>query len=260
MAGILVFLCAASVLLAQEDYTRDEYQFRQKYKIANAFYEKGKENFLKGKDDKAEEELKKALETLPEHADASFFMAQIASKKGNFEEALEYITTAKENYKFIMKMKMNTEQQYMLQLQEQRQKAQEYILQLKEALSHTTDVQEQEQLRNSISKKESEISIIDGRLRKPVPEMKEAEAIPADYSYIHGNILFKMKKYEDAFKQYEETIRLNPSHGNAYNNLANLYYMAKQYQKSLDYLNMAEEHGATVNPKFREAVRKALAK
>ena len=34
----------------------------------------------------------------------------------------------------------------------------------------------------------------------------------------------------------------------------------KTYQKALDYLNQAESHGVTVNPKMKEAVLKGLGK
>ena len=46
----------------------------------------------------------------------------------------------------------------------------------------------------------------------------------------------------------------------AHINLANLYYMAKQYQKARDHLSKAEENGAEVNPKFKQAILKALEK
>ncbi len=69
-----------------------------------------------------------------------------------------------------------------------------------------------------------------------------------------------MKQFQEAFAQYKEAIRINPQYGDAYNNLANLYFMAKQYQKALDCLEQAEANGAKINPEFRKAVKKALGK
>jgi tetratricopeptide (TPR) repeat protein len=60
--------------------------------------------------------------------------------------------------------------------------------------------------------------------------------------------LYKLKKFEESQKQYLLAIKINPGHGDAYNNLANLYYLAKQYQKALDCLNRAEANGVKTNP------------
>jgi len=53
-------------------------------------------------------------------------------------------------------------------------------------------------------------------------------------------------------------VRINPKHGDAYNNLASLYYMVKKYSQAMEYLKLAEENGAQVNPKFKEALQKAI--
>ena len=102
-----------------------------------------------------------------------------------------------------------------------------------------------------------EIERIDKRLNR-TSFLKEE--LPADYFYIHGNIYFKMKKFQEAHDQYQETIGINPKHGRAYNNLAALYFQVKQYRKALEYISQAEANGATVNPDLRSAVLKALGK
>ena len=99
--------------------------------------------------------------------------------------------------------------------------------------------------------------MINDRLKTPIATVSE---MPADYYYVHGNILFKLKKYNESFKQYMETVRANPNHGNAYNNLANLNFMAKRYEKASYYFEKAESCGAKVNPKFKKAILKAMEK
>ena len=76
--------------------------------------------------------------------------------------------------------------------------------------------------------------------------------IPAGYRYIHGNILFLKKDLQGAVNQYLETIRLQPAHEFAYNNLANIYFMAKQYDKALEFLRKAEANGVKVNQTFKK--------
>jgi len=78
--------------------------------------------------------------------------------------------------------------------------------------------------------------------------------------YIHGNILFKLQKFEQARDQYLEAIKTDPRHPGAYNNLINMCYMAKSYEAALKFLNQAEANGVQLNPKLKEAVLKAAGK
>jgi tetratricopeptide (TPR) repeat protein len=113
------------------------------------------------------------------------------------------------------------------------------------------------QIESRIASLEKTRDMINDRLRAPVPERAEP---PADFFYVHANILFKLKKYKEAFDHYHEAVRINPQHGNAYVSLANMDYMAKKYQKALFYLEKAQSCGAQVNPDFRKALYKAMRK
>jgi len=92
----------------------------------------------------------------------------------------------------------------------------------------------------------------------PSQLLASLDQIPAEYFYIHGNILFKLKRNQEAHDQYIEAIKIDPQHGKAYNNLANLCYMVKKYKKSLHYLNLAEENGVQINSQLKRASIKAL--
>ncbi len=222
--------CLYGSSFAQEDYTREEYQLFQRYQSANKRFEKGKKEFGKGKIDKAEKEFNDCLKIMPEHADSYFMLAQIAYKKGDIELARSRMETAEENYKFIVKMKMNMEQVRILKMQEARD-------------TGTYD--------------ERGAAGLDHRLSRPVAT---EEKVPADYHYIHGNILFKLKEFQQAHDQYLQAVTVDPKHKDAYNNLINIYLMSKQYQKGLDYLKLAEENDVKVNEKLKEALLKAAGK
>lgn len=79
----------------------------------------------------------------------------------------------------------------------------------------------------------------------------------ADYLYLHGNILFKTEQYEKAHRQYLETIRQNPLHAQAYNNLINLHYLLKNYPLAVEYLNQAEAAGVAVHTALKIEILKA---
>jgi tetratricopeptide (TPR) repeat protein len=254
---ILILFLGTPSLFGQKDYTREERKLFQRYKIANSFFEKGKKNFLKEDYRKAEKELKKCLKKMPEHSGAYFFLSQISYKWGNLERSLEEIENAKKNYAYIGKVKANIEQLYILELQELKMQKQEKLELLRESLSRAQSASARSQIEGGIGTIEADIGTINSQLSRP---LISPEQMPADYFYFHGNILFKLKRYEEANTQYQEAIKINPQHGDAYNNLASLCYLAKQYQKALDYLEQAEANGAKINLEFKKAILKAIKK
>ena len=254
---IIIFL-GTNLVFGQKDYTLEEKRLFQRFKIANMHFENGKAHFLKENYKKAEREMMKCLDKMPEHSGANFFLSQISYKHGKLETALKQIEKAEKNYASMDRIRTNLQQLVILELQEQKMAKEERLMELKTSLSRGNLTPEQRsQVEGRIGSVQADIGVINSQLSKPLPASQE---IPADYYYLHGNILFKMKKFQDAFAQYKEAIRVNPQYGDAYNNLANLYYMAKQYQKALDCLEQAEATGAKVNLEFRKAILKALGK
>ncbi len=257
---IFILVLGTDLALSQEDYSRDEYRLLQRFKVADKFFEKGKQFFLERSYKKAEKELNKCLEKMPEHADAYLFLSQISYFQGDLDQAENFIKKAKENYKYIIELKMNREQLFILRLQERKREVMQTIEALKQKLSQTTDRNAQEKIKAEIGRMEGLIGSIDSQMSRPTPTLQKEEGIPADYFYIHGNIFFKQKKFQEAHEQYQRAVEIDPGHGNAYNNLANLYYMANEYQKALDCLNLAEKNGVKINPEFKKAILKGLKK
>ena len=69
-----------------------------------------------------------------------------------------------------------------------------------------------------------------------------------------------MRKLQEAHDQYVKSINRDPKHERAYNNLINIYFMAKQYKKAMEFVEKAESTGLKINPKLKEAIRQALGK
>lgn len=107
-----------------------------------------------------------------------------------------------------------------------------------------------------VQQERSVLGRIDQQLRDPIPENPP---VPAGYHYIHGNILFKLRRFREAADRYLETIRLDPHHEFAYNNVASLYLGIGQYQTALDFLLQAEANGVKVNADFKKDLEDRLA-
>ena len=260
---LIVMLFLGMVSFGQEDLTGQETELFKKYKSLNKNYEKGKMYFTREDYNKAKKEFEKIVKNLPEHADAIFFLSQIFYKEGNLDDALSYIEDAKANYEFTAKMKIEMAKLSRQKLEEKKQDLEDKIEELEDQIAILPQSSEageeggerKRRLQTRIDEYREQILNIDAQLSLPLPSEEE---IPAEYCYVNGNIYFKMKKFQEAHDQYQEAIKIDPSHGDSYNNLAALYFQVKQYQKALDYLSQAEANGAKVNPEFKKAVLKAL--
>ncbi|MGB6865116.1 MAG: tetratricopeptide repeat protein [Candidatus Aminicenantaceae bacterium] len=262
---VIVVLFFGMLSFGQEDLAREEAELFKKYQSLNKDYEKGKMYFVREDYNKAKKEFEKILGKLPEHADAHFFLSQVLYKEGDLAGALSHAEKAKANYEYSARMKIKMAQVSKRKLEEKKQAFEDNIGELEDGIANLPQASEvgdevegrKKEIQTKIDKIKKQIENIDIQLNLPPPREEE---MPAEYCYLNGNIYFKMKKFQEAHDQYQETIRLDPKHGDAYNNLAALYFQVKQYQKAMEYLNQAEANGAKVNPEFKKAVLKALGK
>ncbi len=243
-------------LFSQKDFNMDEQRLIERFKRANPDYLEGAKLFAKGNLDKAEKKLMEAIKIMPEHADAYYVMAQIHLMRKAFPEALATITTAKNNYAATAKFHTYTYQEYLERLRDQKKNLEDRRALLQEALSRRPISKgdpdmERGRMESTLQALIQNISTIDSRLSSPIPPTFE---IPADYYYIHGNALFRLGRTPEAVAQYKEAIRLDPVHGNAFNNLALVLFSQGNYQEALDCLAQAEAAGVKVNPDFKKAV------
>lgn len=101
--------------------------------------------------------------------------------------------------------------------------------------------EQKQDLEESIRRQEEDLSALMSRPR--------SEQTQASISSAQG-----------AVNQYLETIKRDPSHEFAYNNLASIYFMAKQYDTALGFLQQAEANGVKVNPQFKKDLEDRLGK
>ena len=82
---------------------------------------------------------------------------------------------------------------------------------------------------DQVDKEESDMEISTRQRQKTMERMK------AHYLYFCGNILLQLHRYNDSLLRYQEAIRLNPKHADAYNNIIAILYIAKEYEKALQF-------------------------
>src|SRR5262249_59720986 len=80
---------------------------------------------------------------------------------------------------------------------------------------------------------------------------------PAEFSLALGSAYLHAGRMEDAEKAYGEAIQVNPKMGEAHNNLAFVYFRSGRLDQAEAELKAAEKAGFSVNPRFKEDVKKA---
>jgi tetratricopeptide (TPR) repeat protein len=263
----MVLMVVALLMGSNRNFAQERHVFNQedfdKFKLAQRLCYKGEQLFNKGKYKKAEKVFADCLKKFPKYANADYYMSRVCYEKKDYTNALKHIENATNNFETISDLNVSFYLEYLEKLREQQAEAEEYLVQLKENLASLPAVvdssseqgKRKRNIEDEISRTEGTNNLIKTRLAKPVPEALE---MPVDYYYVHGNILFRLKKYKDALGQYHRTVEKDPKHGNAYNNLASLYFMAKQYKRALFYLEKAESAGVRVNEKFKSAILNAM--
>lgn len=233
-----------------DDTVEIDNTFIRKYQLANDQFTKIKKYLVKKDFAKAEKGLRKCLEIMPLHVKSHYFLSQILYQKGDYPQALEHIEAAESNYLCIGE-KLRT----VMELNANDMRREKEELRKMFNMAQAAGAQEGSCFAIPLLRAaKDELTNIEGKQQRSTTSL---EQVPAEYFYTHGNILFKLQRYEEALRQYIKTIDTDPTHGNAYNNLANLYFMAKKYDIALRYLQKAEQTGAKTNPRLKAAVIKA---
>jgi len=246
---LLIFLL--NVLPFQPLYG-DDSDFIKEYKSAELYLQKGIKSFHKGNMKDAEKQFLKSLDKFPQYAEAHFFLSQISYQKGELSNALIRIEEAKRDSEVMAKILLNAEREAESQKKAKRLELGRQMgnLMTEWELQDSTCV-----LTAAVNATRSEINALEGQ---EVISVATSSAIPVNYFYLHGNILFRMKDYDNARKQYLAAIQTNPKHGESYNNLANLYYMSRRYEEALDCLSQSISFGVKINENLKEAIFAAL--
>jgi len=248
---LFLFIFVYSIL-ALEPLLGDDSDFIKEYRSAEKYLKKGIDSFREGNLRKAEKQLLECLEKFPQHAEAHFFLSQIFYQKGDLANALIRIEKAENDSEAMAEIIKSAERDAESQ---KRAKRMELDRQMGDLRTQWELQDSRCVLTAAINATRSEINALEGQ---EVISVAPTSTIPANYYYLHGNILFRLKDYANARKQYLAAIQTNPRHGEAYNNLANLYYMSGRYEDALDYLNQSISSGAKVNENLAAAIFTAL--
>jgi len=226
------------------------------YSTLSPRIERAKTALRKDRLDKCESEALSCLRQLPEHQDAHFLLSQVLYKRGDFGTALDHICAAEVGYVRMARAISALDQRKRKSQSEALETLNKEVADLAAADaavrgrgSCTPDRYTGALLesKNELAREEEEATRADGN--------RDLREVPAAYRYLHGNILFRLKRTAEAEAEYRQAIAKDPDFTETYNNLINLLYSGGRLEEARTVLAQAEAHKAKVHPELKKAVR-----
>jgi tetratricopeptide (TPR) repeat protein len=251
---VIAFSCVAGVVAGQLEHLDIRFSI-EKYKRATAHYNAAFKYFAEEDYARTRKELEKCVEIMPEYSQAHFFMAKNSYALGSYVAALDSMEKAEASWDIMATVAALHREQIDAERRRTRDSLQSQIDELGAQLSRNISDQQRMLIENQITELRQRIDEIDRRLME---WMERRDQMPADYCLIHGNILLRLERYNEAAAQYLQALKIDPGHSAATNNLASLLFQAGNPAKALELIEQGEANGATVNPELRKAILAAL--
>ena len=225
------------------------------YASLSPHIQKARAAFQKDRLDKCEKEALFCLNMLAEHHEAHFLMSHVLYKRGELEPALDHIVAAETGY-------LKLGQELAVAGRQAGQGQSEQMLQVTEEIADLAGAYAASKSHGNGMSDIYERALVDSRqeLLKAEGDRSKSDqqgavvVVPALYRFWHGNVLFRLKRLDEAEAQYKLAIRTDPDFGETYNNLINLLYMDGRVDEARQVLTQAEAHKAKVHPGLKKAV------
>lgn len=194
----------------------------------------------------------RCLEALAENPGACFGKACIADRQGDLAGALAWMERAEAESLFLDRLWAGQKTALLKASQEEKDRLQELSLdlQVKGEISSVCRSHEYSRESAKAAQKAKDISFQGNFDHSPF-------AMPAEYVSLHGNLLFKLKRYGEAEAKYLAALALEPGHERCLNNLINLYFISGRIGPARDWLDKAGRLKVKVNSELARAVRRA---
>ena len=202
----------------------------------------------------AKRQFSRCLEASPENPNACFGMADIFSQTGDVPQALGWIEKA-EKASLDLQQVWETQKTSLFKLSQSERTS---LLRLAEDLlndgmsfysCNATKISHES---NQAAEKARTITVKGAAGDSPF-------AVPAEFYSLHGNLLFKLKRFDEAEARYLQALAIAPAHERCLNNLINIYFISRKFELAQSWLGKAIQQKVKINPGLVQAVRRAAA-
>jgi hydroxyacylglutathione hydrolase len=245
---LAVLLCAGSPLRGQRKETIDE--TLKRLVSSNDSYARGLEEYRRGQLEKAGSAFESCLKKFPEHAYAHYYLANIHFIRKDFASALGQMELALAQFDAMKELGARADERKIKQRDS-----------IRGTLEEMADSSPSCRDSRSIEMVQQILAVEEFNAEKAAVHREEMFGrMKAHYVYFLGNVLFQLQRVPEAFRRYEEAVRLDPRHADAYNNLIAICFLVREYATAKVFLDKAEEQGLdeSLNLELKGQLFKAL--
>ncbi|HUU04960.1 MAG TPA: tetratricopeptide repeat protein [Patescibacteria group bacterium] len=249
----LGFLLIPVMLTGQKDVgVGNDLEILRKLHSTQAIVNKGLD-LLTVKDwEGAAREFNRALETLPENPNACYGLAYIGNHKREIAQALTWIEQAEKGCLLLQQAWEKQKTNPFKLSKEDEGRLREIAAQ---TISGSVDLMSCWLNNTSYDMKRTGVNT------NTVPLKGNTDnspfVVPAEFLSLHGNLLFKLKRFPEAEAKYLEALAIVPGHERCLNNLINIYFISGRIELARSWLEKAGQQMVKINAGLEKAVRQA---
>lgn len=197
----------------------------------------------------ARRRLQPCLTALPDHWEAHYLLAQMAYEDRKVEEALSHLQTAERSL-----LKLEQLRRAELEAAKARDAVKEAALQNSLSQLDTTGLDPHGCMGGELAVRQHALNDQRQTLGR-TPEETPTQPIPAELHLLHGNCLYRLKRFDEAKELYQLAIQKDPAGPYAWNNLIGLCLERGEHELAKAWLSRAKEAQVTLRPELIKAVQ-----
>ena len=244
---VLLILCLGP-LYGQKDKVFDEALMQ--LRSAGLPFSRGLNEFAKGHNENAAAAFQECVQKMPGHVYAHYYLANLFYIQKDFQKSLFHMEQAVGQFDFMKELG-----EYADKLGGRKIDSFQRMMETEwDSTNSCRELRRLETLSAEISHDLTAKEYL-AQERKRIQDRQKAH-----YLYFFGNVLFQLQRFPEASQKYKDAIEINPRHAGAYNNLAAIFYLAKEFPAALAHLERAEQQGLedNLNLKLKHLVYEAL--
>ena len=243
------FLFALALTAQKSTSLEQDIEMLRKYHSALPAANSGLELAAAGNWEQAGKELDHCLAILPGHPNAAYGKAVIANQAGEIAEALGWIERAEKGCLALQQVWENQKTNWLSMSRDDEKRMRELAAQSIGGSTNSLACVSVDRAYESKKTGRATADVI-GNGASPFE-------IPAEFHSLHGNLLFKLRRLDQAEDQYLLALAGEPAHERCLNNLINVYFVTRRLDKAREWLERAGKQKVRINPLLEQAIREA---
>ncbi len=248
-AGGACFLLALALTAQKNTSLEQDIEMLRKYHSVLPAANSGLELAAAGNWEQAGKELDRCLAILPGHPNAAYGKAVVANQAGEIAAALAWIERAENGCLAMQQVWKNQKTNWLSMSREDEKRMRELAAQ---SIGGSTSSLACVSVDRAYESKKTGRATAD-----VIGDGASPFEIPAEFHALHGNLLFKLRRLDEAEAQYLLALAIEPAHERCLNNLINVYFVTRRLDKAREWLERAGKLKARINPRLEQAIREA---